>query len=183
MATTLTAMLPNTSSDPAIAIGHVSPLTSSLLVSLSNQSMSVTSTRTRIADLAAEVQNVHAEALETAIRVLEQTVYGSVARGVRARAEHLNAVAKGLDMKVRILAKNDHLFGSEELVEAVRTYDAQLEISLKELDQEVVKIKQELEGYENAGRPMDQIADRYAQLLKKKGDLAKEVDRLKVMPI
>jgi diphthamide biosynthesis protein 3 len=141
----------------------------------------VSNTRSRIADLAAQVQMAHADALETAIRVLEQTVHGSVARGVRARAEHLSAVAKGLDMKVRILAKSDPLLGNEELVEAVRAYDAQLDITLTELDQRAKKVQSEVEGYESAGRGMEQIADRYAQLLKKKGELNAEVNRLKGM--
>jgi hypothetical protein len=106
-----------------------------------------------------------------------------VARGVKARAEHLSAVAKGLDMKVRILAKSDPLLGNQELVEAVRAYDAQLDLTLKELDQRASEIEKEVEGYESAGRGMEQIADRYAQLLKKKGELQAEVIRLKSMTL
>ncbi|KAL9087862.1 MAG: hypothetical protein Q9165_006424 [Trypethelium subeluteriae] len=52
--------------------------------------------RERIASLACEVLNAHAACLDIGIRTLEQTIHGSVARGTRAQAEHLNTVAEGI---------------------------------------------------------------------------------------
>jgi hypothetical protein len=35
------------------------------------------------------------------VRILEQTLHGSVARGMKARAEHLSSVARGIELKVK----------------------------------------------------------------------------------
>jgi hypothetical protein len=41
------------------------------------------------------------EALESGVRVLEQTVHGSVARAAKARAENAGVVGKGLELKIK----------------------------------------------------------------------------------
>lgn len=62
---------------------------------------SVACKRIALADLASAVLATHRQLLETGIRILEQTMHGAVARGVRARAEHLAVVAKGMELKLR----------------------------------------------------------------------------------
>lgn len=42
-----------------------------------------------------------AELMETVVKVLEQTVHGTLARFLRAKAEHLAAVSEGLEKKLR----------------------------------------------------------------------------------
>lgn len=59
--------------------------------------------RTALADLTAAVLEAQARLMEVVVRMLEQTVHGSVARAVRAKAEHLAAVAKGLELKLRFV--------------------------------------------------------------------------------
>jgi diphthamide biosynthesis protein 3 len=84
----------------------VSQLTSrvvALLNSITSQAASITATRSRIVDLADQIHATHREILELSVRILEQTIHGSVSRGIKARAEHLASVAKGLDLKIRFV--------------------------------------------------------------------------------
>ncbi|KAF2141254.1 uncharacterized protein K452DRAFT_287960 [Aplosporella prunicola CBS 121167] len=56
--------------------------------------------RTHLAALSAAALSAQAHAAEAAIRVLEQTAHGSVARGLRAKAECLATVARGVELKI-----------------------------------------------------------------------------------
>jgi diphthamide biosynthesis protein 3 len=82
-------------------ISNLTARVAALMNSIITQSTAISAIRNRIVDLADQIQAVHREILEVAIRTLEQTMHGSVARGIKARAEHLAAVAKGLDLKIR----------------------------------------------------------------------------------
>jgi diphthamide biosynthesis protein 3 len=82
-------------------ISNLTARVAALMNSIITQSTAISAIRNRIVDLVDQIQAVHREILEVAIRTLEQTMHGSVARGIKARAEHLAAVAKGLDLKIR----------------------------------------------------------------------------------
>ena len=82
-------------------INQLTARVAALINSIITQSTAISATRNRIVDLADQIQAVHREILEVAVRILEQTMHGSVARGIKARAEHFAAVAKGLDLKIR----------------------------------------------------------------------------------
>ena len=90
-----------TAASKDITISQLPSLITTLLNSLSAQAAAIAMTRSRIADLTEQVSATHRDVLEHAIRILEQTMHGSVSRGVKARSEHLAAVAKGLDLKIR----------------------------------------------------------------------------------
>lgn len=51
-----------------------------------------------------------AELVETVVKVLEQTVHGTLARFLRAKAEHLAAVSEGLEKKLRYFTRRLHSF-------------------------------------------------------------------------
>lgn len=80
--------------------------------SVDAQAAALSARRLQVANLSSEVLAAHRELLETAVRVLEQTVHGSVARGVRARAEHLAVVARGMEMKLRCVVYQPLFFYS-----------------------------------------------------------------------
>jgi diphthamide biosynthesis protein 3 len=63
--------------------------------------MSLALTRTRVTELSDQTHAAYRELFEASVRVLEQTLHGSVARGVKAKAEHLAAVAKGMELKLQ----------------------------------------------------------------------------------
>ena len=74
-----------------------------LLNLISTQASTIATTRARIADLMEALSNTNREALESGIRVLEQTVHGSVDRAAKARAENAGVVAKGLELKIKFV--------------------------------------------------------------------------------
>lgn len=69
--------------------------------SIANQTTSIAMTRMRITELGDQIHAVYRELFEVSVRIIEQTLYGSVARGVKSKAEHLAIVAKGMELKLQ----------------------------------------------------------------------------------
>jgi diphthamide biosynthesis protein 3 len=69
--------------------------------SISSQTMSLALTRSRVTELSDQTHTAYRELFEASVRVIEQTLHGSVARGVKAKAEHLAVVAKGMELKLQ----------------------------------------------------------------------------------
>lgn len=57
--------------------------------------------RLQLARTATSGLQLHRDIVEIAIRALEQTKYGSVARGIKAQTEHLAIVAESMDAKLQ----------------------------------------------------------------------------------
>ncbi|KAF2404916.1 hypothetical protein EJ06DRAFT_3861 [Trichodelitschia bisporula] len=113
----------------AAPITSISSLATSLSESLTTQTATIASTHLRITELSAAIQSAQRELLESAVRVLEQTVHGAVARGTKAKAEHLGVVARGLELKLQILAQTDPVTNDAAFRGALRTYAAHLDES------------------------------------------------------
>jgi diphthamide biosynthesis protein 3 len=89
-------------------LSHVSPDISKLPAqaaalqeSIANQTISIATTRMRITELGDQIHAVYRDLFEVSVRIIEQTLHGSVARGVKAKAEHLAMVAKGMGLKLQ----------------------------------------------------------------------------------
>ena len=61
----------------------------------------LSNSRLELAVAASKVLETYREVVETTIRALEQTKYGSVARGIKAQTEHLAIVAESMDAKLQ----------------------------------------------------------------------------------
>ena len=57
--------------------------------------------RLRLAPAACSVLEAHGQLIEVIIQILEQTSHGSIARGVKARLDHLALVADSIDAKLK----------------------------------------------------------------------------------
>lgn len=66
-----------------------------------NQLSELTAARTRMAETAAEVLSLRAVILERTVTLLERTKHGALARATKAKAEHLDTVAHGVEGKLR----------------------------------------------------------------------------------
>jgi len=148
----------------------------SLLQGNASKASSLASKRTALADLAAAVLATHRQLLETAIRILEQTMHGAVTRGVRARAEHLSVVAKGMELKLRVIMQT--LSPDEELLSALEAYTPHLAATTKMLLSREKAAKGTLQRYEVAGPGMEDIAARYASVCKEIDSVNGEIERL-----
>ncbi|KAJ5432258.1 uncharacterized protein N7458_011414 [Penicillium daleae] len=125
-------------------------------------------TRRDMASTAARVMAVRAAVLERVVVVLERAKHGALARGVRARAEHLAVVAQGIEGKVEVskLEIAAALYTPETLG-ALDRYRVHLRESRARLDERRVVVVEELE------RGLTEIAGRY-------GDLVKEVENARI---
>ncbi|GME49191.1 Galactosyl transferase [Neofusicoccum parvum] len=119
--------------------------------------------------------------MEVVVRMLEQTVHGSVARAVRAKAEHLAAVAKGLELKLSILTLTSN--PSSSLASALSNYSEYLTSEKAELQHRKAIAEDRLRAFEKAGGSgrsgiMKEIARRYAEVEEEIAKVQMEVGRL-----
>jgi diphthamide biosynthesis protein 3 len=87
--------------DGAPDISKLPTQATALQESIANQTTSIAMTRMRITELGDQIHTIYRELFEVSVRIIEQTLHGSVARGGKARAEHLASVAKGMELKLQ----------------------------------------------------------------------------------
>ncbi|OJD31801.1 galactosyl transferase [Diplodia corticola] len=149
--------------------------------------------RTALADAAAATRAAQTRVVEAAVRVLEQTVHGSAARAARARAEHLAAVARGVELKMGVVALTASVSrdgGGGELERAVEGYARWLREEGEELGHRRAIAEDRLRGFEGeeaaggggggggGGGLLREIARRYAEVEEEIARVAGEVERL-----
>ncbi|KAF9634097.1 Galactosyl transferase [Lasiodiplodia theobromae] len=118
---------------------------------LTTSTASLAAHRTALADLAAATLDAQTRLVEVVVRVLEQTVHGSAARAARAKAEHLAAVAKGLELKLSVtmlgaVAKEE----KGDLEQAIEGYGAWLKREREELEHRKGIAEERLREFEEA---------------------------------
>ncbi|KAF2433171.1 hypothetical protein EJ08DRAFT_93190 [Tothia fuscella] len=150
---------------------------SALQECIQNQTMSIAMTRTRVTELSDQTHAAYRELFEASVRVIEQTIQGSVARGVKARAEHLAAVAKGMELKLQVLAQTDPVLTDPLLHSALRAYSSHLSDTEFDLASRESAAEKSLRNYESA-KGMADIAKRYGQLLTETEDVKREIKTL-----
>jgi len=159
-------------------ISQLPTMASKLLTSNAAHASKIWQLRSRVTDLADQVHSTHREILEAAVRILEQTLHGSVARGVRAKAEHLAVVAKGLDLKIRILERSDPLVSDQELGEALEAYEERLQDLKRKQEVRLRQLEEEIKAYESSGTGMIEIGSKYAELIGKCESVREEIRKL-----
>jgi len=159
-------------------VSHLPAMASKLLASNAAHSNKIWQLRSRVTDLADQIHATHREILEAAVRILEQTLHGSVARGMRAKAEHLAVVSKGLDLKIQILERSDPLISSQELGEALEAYEERLQDLKRKQEVRIRQLLEEIKAYENSGTGMIEIGSKYAELIGKCESVREEIRKL-----
>jgi len=153
-------------------------MASKLLATNAAHASKIWQLRSRVTDLADQVHATHREILEAAVRILEQTLHGSVARGVRAKAEHLAVVAKGLDLKIQILERSDPLISDREVGEALEAYEERLQDLKRKQEVRLRQLEEEIKAYESSGTGMIEIGSKYADLIGKCESVREEIRKL-----
>ncbi|KAK1810436.1 hypothetical protein LTR12_015204 [Friedmanniomyces endolithicus] len=121
---------------------------------------------------------LHRQILETSIRILEQTIHGSVARSTKAKTEYLATVAEGMNKKVGLQhAQLMHQFYSPDVQEALRTQADTTRMESTTLRAKVRDVERKLEEY-RAAKGMQGIAKEYAEILKVSEEVKEEIARL-----
>lgn len=151
---------------------------SALQESITNQTTSIALTRARVTELGDQIHAAYRDLFEISIRLIEQTLHGSIARGTRAKAEHLAVVAKGMEMKLQILAQTDSILTDPSLQSELNAYKSRLEAMDQELSGRSATAEKALVEYERAGKGMSEIAKRYAQMMKECDGVRDEIQKL-----
>ncbi|PGH01803.1 hypothetical protein GX51_04983, partial [Blastomyces parvus] len=184
-----------------------SPADISLPTQLSNrlrtlrtiQSHDLPTARTKMTVTAAAVLAAHAEVMERVIHILERTKHGVLARGIKARADHVAVVLEGVEGKVCIM-RHEMLSAiyTPETTAALTHYRDHLYDTRLRLEERRKQALLELEAYERAdmgetgkqaaggggeggsGKPgaMVEIARRYGTLVKEVEGVKMEIRRL-----
>jgi diphthamide biosynthesis protein 3 len=191
---------PSTNYSTTSDISKLLPNAGALQTTIATQTAAISSTRLRITELADQIHAQHREILEAAVRILEQTVHGSVARGVKAKAEHLAVVAKGLNFKIqyvslfplshtiptslrltrhhRILEQADPLMTDAALNQSLQSYNSHLNSVERGLTARKETASTALQEYERTGSGMAEIAKRYAEVVRECEGVKADIARL-----
>ncbi|KAF2839719.1 hypothetical protein M501DRAFT_728354 [Patellaria atrata CBS 101060] len=149
------------------------------VVDLRKQAESLTSeigtSRIGLTDLATEVLSAHRELLEAGIRIIEQETHGSVARGTKAKAEHLSSVAEGMVCKLSILARSQP--ADPELDAAMKAYHLHIRKLVADLQEREQLAEDALRQYGKVKGIKDVVA-KYERLQREMATVKGDIERL-----
>ena len=135
--------------------------------------------RLKLTQEATKLHELYRQIIETSIRILEQTIHGSVARGTKAKADYLATVAEGMNKKLGV--QHGQLMSqlySPEIQEALQVRRNELEAGIKVAKRKVREAEQQLENYRSTGG-MESLAKAYGELMSETEKVKAEVARLK----
>ena len=146
--------------------------------SISTSQMKLHESRLALAQEASKLHDLHRQVIERSIRILEQTIHGSVARGAKAKTDYLALVAEGMDKKVnlqrfQLLAQVD----SPVFQEALEARLVELQEAKRSASRKVRDAEEKLDEYKKV-QGMNVLAQEYADLLKETERVQSDIDRL-----
>ena len=157
-----------------------------LPTSISGLKDSIATARTKSAEsrlaLGHEITALHSvyrQILESSIRILEQTIHGSVARGTKAKADYLATVAEGMSKKLELqLGQLVAQLYSEDVQDALRSRSGRLAKETSALKAKVRAAEGKMEEYRRASG-MRGMAAEYADIVRETERVREEIERLK----
>ncbi|KAK5120229.1 hypothetical protein LTR85_006435 [Meristemomyces frigidus] len=168
-----------------LLVVETAPSHSGLPASLAKLIGDTASSRTNLADsrllLARDVSALHdlyRQVMQASIRVLEQTIHGSVARGTKAKAEHLAVVAEGMSKKLSLqYGQLIQQVYSPDTQEMLRAKAQELEAETSVLRRRVREAEEKVAEYRQA-RGMKDMVREYAEIMTETQKVRDEVERL-----
>ena len=166
------------SPDHPLELKDIPDTISHIQSSISSAQSATAASRISLAKEAVKVQDLHRQILETSIRILEQTIHGSVARGTKAKADYLTVVAEGMNKKLGVQHAQlvAQLYSSEvqealdNKAEDTRAQSATLKRKIREAEEKLEEYKK---NFEIAG-----MAKEYAEIVKESERLKEGIGKL-----
>lgn len=127
---------------------------------------------------AAELHALYRQIIEAAVRILERTIHGSVARGSKAQADYLSLVAEGMSKKLSIQHSQllQQLY-TTEMNAALKARSEELAGESRNMKRKIAEAEEKLKEYSKIGG-MQGMAEEYAEIMKETEKIQKEVARL-----
>lgn len=146
--------------------------------SISAKQAKLHESRLVLAQEASKLHELHRQVVERSIRILEQTIHGSVARGVKAKADYLAVVAEGMSKKIELQRGQilSQLY-TPAFQEALQMKLGELQEASRLAKRKVREAEERLEDYEKV-QGMSGLAHEYAEVLKETEKVRSEIARL-----
>lgn len=136
------------------------------------------SSRLEVAHALNSIHHIARQVLERCIRLLEQTIHGSMARNAKAHAEYLCTVAEGMAKKLAVqhqqVVRQVYSADMTELLKLKTRQIAQEQVASKRQTKEA---EEELKRYESM-RGVEGLVEEYAQILAESGRIRREIEKL-----
>ncbi|KAK5724177.1 hypothetical protein LTR17_013559 [Elasticomyces elasticus] len=132
-------------------------------------------------DLVSDVQQLHSlyrQTMEASIRILEQTIHGSVARGTKAKADYLATVAEGMSKKLNV--QHGQLLQqvySSEMQEALKARASAMQDESVALRRKIRDAEEKLDQYRSV-KGLQSMAKEYAEIVKESEKVKDDIARL-----
>lgn len=168
------AVTSNNKSDPAQMPRTLTELTKSIATLKSD----LATARLDITHESSTVHELYKQILASSIRLLEQTIHGSVSRASKAKAEYLATVAEGMAKKLGI--QHQQLLAqlySGDLQETLQERSAEMSREDRTTRKKIAIAEEKLDQY-RAGRGMEGLANEYAEILVETARVREEIARL-----
>lgn len=134
--------------------------------------------RISLANETAALLALHQKAYTIIIRILEQTIHGSVARGTRAHAEYLAQMTQGLEQKLRIIEMQTlQQIYTPEVNDALRVKEQELGKEQTGLRRDIRELETTLQRYEGI-KGMKELAHTYAEVQRETSKVQADIHRL-----
>ena len=116
--------------------------------------------------------------LETSIRILEQTIHGSVSRSTRAKADYLAIVAEGMNKKLQ-LQYNQLLVStySAEMQQALGAKSEGLERESLKAKKKIREVEERLAEYRQSSA-IEAMAKQYSEILQESKRVEEDIARV-----
>ena len=146
--------------------------------SIATSRSNVAASRLSLAQEATTLHDLYRQAIHSSIRILEQTIHGSVARGTKAKADYLALVAEGMNKKLSVQhGQFMSQFYSSDVQKALHAKRDGLENESKVTKRRIREAGEKLAEYKKAGG-MEKMAEDYAEILKESERVRAEIGRL-----
>ncbi|KAK5714617.1 hypothetical protein LTR15_010799 [Elasticomyces elasticus] len=132
-------------------------------------------------DLVSDIQQLHnlyRQAMEASIRILEQTIHGSVARGTKAKADYLATVAEGMSKKLSVqYGQLIQQVYSSEMQDALKARASAMQDESVALRRKIRDAEEKLGQY-RSGKGLQSMAKEYVEIVKESEKVKEDIARL-----
>lgn len=151
----------------------------SLNESISSTRNELSTSRTTLATTTSTLLDLYTRAMKTCIRLLEQTIHGSIARHTRARATYLAIVAEGIEKKYQLLkAQTINQVYTKETRALLAERMVEVETEIRMVTGVLRRREAWLEDLERQGRGLERVAEEVGRVREEILKVGAEVERL-----
>lgn len=136
------------------------------------------SARMNLAEGAVNVHVLQRKVIEASVRILEQTIHGSVSRGTRAKVDYLATVAEGMNKKLQLQQHQLTVAAAApELEEALEARSTQLDREVLTLKRRTREAEDEFAAYRQS-KAVESMAKEFAEILHETEKVTQDIARL-----